>query len=128
MYKVEDKDCGIIYIGETKFKMKKRIDQHKKDVQFRRTLSSAIARHVEQSEHEMDWDSVECLENEKRTIPRKILESVHMRANRERCFNLNEGIGVTYVYGKGNWLRRQRQKGLKKEKQAVFISSALLET
>ena len=78
VYKVECKDCDKIYIGETKFNMKK------KDVQFRKTLSSAVARHVEQCEHKMDWGSLECLENEKRTIPRKILESTHMRANRER--------------------------------------------
>jgi GIY-YIG catalytic domain. len=30
VYKVKCKDCDKIYIGETKFKMKKRIDQHKK--------------------------------------------------------------------------------------------------
>jgi hypothetical protein len=41
-----------------------------------------------------------------RKIPRKILESAHIGANRERFLNLNEGIGVTGVYGKGNWLRR----------------------
>ena len=85
--------------------MKKRIDQHKKDVEY----SSAIARHVEQLDHEMDWTNSECLEKEKRLIPRKILESAHIRANRERCLNLNEGIGVTDLYGKGNWLWRERE-------------------
>ena len=38
VYKVKCKDCDKIYIGETTFKMKKRIDQHKKDVQFGRTI------------------------------------------------------------------------------------------
>ena len=37
----------------------------KKDVQFGRTISSAIARHTEQLEHEMDWANTECLEKEK---------------------------------------------------------------
>ena len=50
--------------------MKKRIDQHI-SVQFGRTISSAIARHAEQLEHEMDWANTECLEKEKRLIPRK---------------------------------------------------------
>ena len=59
----------------------------------------------------MDWGNTECLEKEKRLIPRKILESAHIRANRERCLNLNEGIGVTDVYGKGNWLKRGREEG-----------------
>ena len=101
------------YIGETKLKMKRRIDQHKTDVQFGRTISSALARHTQQLAHEMDWANAECLEKEKRLIPRKILESAHIRANRERCLNLNEGIGVTDMCGKGNWLRRGREGGIK---------------
>ena len=72
VYKVKCKDCDKIYIGETKFKMMKRTDQRKKDVQFGRTINSAIARHTEQLEHEMDWANTECLEKEKRLIPRKI--------------------------------------------------------
>jgi hypothetical protein len=64
-------------------------------------LGSAIARHIEQLEHEIDWANTECLKKEKLLIPRKILESAHIRANRERCLNLNEGIGVRDVYGKG---------------------------
>ena len=51
--------------------MTKGIDQHKNYVQFRRTISSAIARHVEQLEHEMDWGSVECLEKEKSNPKKK---------------------------------------------------------
>ena len=46
----------------------------------------------------MDWANAECLEKEKRLIPRKILESAHIRVNRERCLNLNEGVGVTDVW------------------------------
>ena len=83
--------------------MMKRIQQHQKDVEFRRT-SSAIARHVEEFKHEIDWDSVGCLEKEKRLFPRKILESAHIRANNQRCMNLNDGLGAANVYGKGSGL------------------------
>ena len=53
-----------------------------------------------------------CLEKEKRLFPRKILESAHIRGNKQRCMNLNEGIGVSRVYGKGKgaWLRIRKQK------------------
>ena len=68
----------------------KRIDQYKKDVQFRRTTSSAIVRHVDQFEHEIDWGSVECIEkSKKRLFPRKHLGSTHIRANKKICMNLN---------------------------------------
>jgi hypothetical protein len=85
VYKVKCKNCEKLYIGETKFRMMKGIQQHQKDVEFRRT-SSAIARHVEDFKHEIDWDSVGCLEKEKRLSPRKILESGHIRANKEKMY------------------------------------------
>ena len=71
--------------------MRKRIDEHKKNVEFRRTSNSAIARHVhvEEFNHEIDWDKVMCLEKENRLFPRKILESAHIRENKHRCMNLN---------------------------------------
>ena len=90
VYKVKCKNCEKIYIGESKFRMMKRIRQHKKDVQFRRT-SCAIARHVEQFKHEIDWGSVECIEK-KKIVPKKSLQSAHIRANKERCMNLNDGL------------------------------------
>ena len=47
------------------------------------------------------------LEKEKRMFPRKIIEEAYIRRNKQRCLNLNEGIGVSMVYGGGEiaWLR-----------------------
>jgi hypothetical protein len=41
-------------------------------------------------------------------FPRKIIEGAYIRRNKQRCLNLNEGIGVSMVYGGGEreWLRR----------------------
>ena len=41
--------------------------------------------------------------------------------------NLNEGLGVTNIYGKGKegWLRREKESLLKKRQQAVLFSSDL---
>jgi hypothetical protein len=35
--------------------MNKRVQQHKKDVEYGRTPNSAIARHTEVFKHEIDW-------------------------------------------------------------------------
>ena len=101
----------MIYIGETKFTMEKRVQQHKKDVEYGRTANSAIARHTEEFKHEIDWTNAECLETEKRLLKEKIIESAFIKANRSRCMNLNEGLGVTTIYGKGKegWLRSGRE-------------------
>ena len=47
----------------------------------------------------------------------KIIESAYIKANRNRCMNLNEGLGVTTIYGKGKkgWLRRERESLHKKD-------------
>ena len=55
IYQVNCKDCEKIYIGETKFAMKKRIEQHKKDVNFGRT-NNMIAKHVKNSNDQIDWE------------------------------------------------------------------------
>ena len=55
--KIKCKDCHIVYIGETKFTMTKRVQQHKKDVEYGRTGKSAIARHTEQFKHKIDWSN-----------------------------------------------------------------------
>jgi hypothetical protein len=53
--------------------MRKRIEEHKKDVECRRMSNSAIARQVEEFNQEIDWDKAMCLEKEKRLFARKIL-------------------------------------------------------
>ena len=51
------------------------------------------------------------MEKEKRLFLRKILESVYIKENKERCMNLNEGIGVNKIYGRGRnvWIKRDKQ-------------------
>ena len=50
------------------------------------------------------------LEKEKRLLPRKILESAYIKENKESCMNLNEGIGVSTIYGKGKGACIEREK------------------
>jgi hypothetical protein len=40
------------------------------------------------------------------------LETAYTKEYREKCMNLNEGVGVSTIYGKGKeaWLRRKRQE------------------
>ena len=73
--------------------------------------NNAIARHVGDFNHEIDWEKTICLEKEKRLFLRKILESVYIKENKERCMNLIEGIGVNKIYGRGRnvWIKRDKQ-------------------
>ena len=77
VYQINCKDCETIHIGETQFKIGKRIGQHKKDIQYRRE-NSAVVKHVLELGHQIDWDTIECLEKEKIKIPRRIIEGCHL--------------------------------------------------
>jgi hypothetical protein len=70
-----------------------------------------VVKHVLELGHQIDWETIECLEKEKRKIPRKILEGCHIRGNRNRCINLNEGLNISAQYGEGEraWVRRGRE-------------------
>ena len=61
---------------ETKLTIEKRIKQHKKDVEFERVESNAIAKHVKEKGHKIEWDKAVVLEKEKRMFPRKIIEEI----------------------------------------------------
>ena len=57
------------------------------------------------------------MEKENILFPRKILESAYIKENKERCMNLNEGIGVSITYGrgKGAWIKRKSKEYKKKK-------------
>ena len=62
VYQIICKECDKI--GEMKFKIGKRMGQHKKDIQFRKE-NSAVVRHVLELVHQIDWQGIKCLEKEK---------------------------------------------------------------
>ena len=53
IYKIECKNCDKIYIGETKLKVQKILDQHKKDVQ-RINENIAVVNHVMEQKQTFD--------------------------------------------------------------------------
>ena len=87
-------------MGRRISKYKKKIGQHKKDVQYIRE-NSVVVNHVMEQKHPLDWERVTCLEKETRKIPRKIIEGCYIRANLDRCVNLNEGMGISKKGGRG---------------------------
>ena len=56
--------CGREYIGETGRNLRVRIGEHKYAIQ-RGNMSNAIAVHVHETEHPIDWDSARVIDREK---------------------------------------------------------------
>ena len=70
--------CGREYIGETGRNLRVRIGEHKYAIQ-RGNMSNAMAVHMHETEHPIDWDSARVIEREKHFACRKIKESLHIK-------------------------------------------------
>ena len=65
------------YVGETKRKLCKRMDEHKSTVRMADFNVSAIAEHAWNAGHGVDWNGVTILDQHKNLHPRLALEAFH---------------------------------------------------
>ena len=76
VYSVECETCGLNYIGETGQHYCDRRDQHKRDINQRKT-SNALYDHMMKNEgHKINWEKVCFLDKEKNWKGRKIKEAI----------------------------------------------------
>ena len=66
--------CPATYVGETKRKLCKRMDEHKSTVRMADFNVSAIAEHAWNAGHGVDWNGVTILDQHKDLHPRLPLE------------------------------------------------------
>ena len=64
IYKIPCKDCSASYIGESGWPLTTRLKEHKKAVAQLSKHHSALAEHVCDTGHEIDWESVSILDKE----------------------------------------------------------------
>ena len=72
-------ECLATYVGETKRKLCKRMDEHKSTVRMADFNVSAIAEHGWNAGHSVDWNGVTILDQHKNLHPRLALEAFHIR-------------------------------------------------
>ena len=56
-----------------------------KDVECKRT-NNAIAKHVIETGHSINWQNTKWIEKQKGTFPRKLLEGCYIRSNRGHLY------------------------------------------
>ena len=72
-------ECLATYVGETKRKLCKRMDEHKRAVRMADFNVSVIAEHAWNAGHGVDWNGVTILDQHKDLHPRLALEAFHIR-------------------------------------------------
>ncbi|XP_062708184.1 uncharacterized protein LOC134288193 [Aedes albopictus] len=55
IYQIPCKDCPVVYIGQTRRKVKVRIREHKNAVVSKKSNESSVAAHTVETDHEIDW-------------------------------------------------------------------------
>ena len=78
VYKIPCQNCTKCYIGETGRLLSTRIYEHEHSL---RSAKTALAEHVRNTQHKIDFSKISVLSNEKYDFRRKILEALFMRKN-----------------------------------------------
>jgi len=79
VYKISCMGCRGVYVGETKQLLKKRIYSHRYDIRHLEKDSTALAKHVKDSNHNVDLDNnISILVKEKNCNRRKIREVIEI--------------------------------------------------
>lgn len=81
VYKIQCGDCNAIYIGQTKRRLKIRINEHKNNVKHRDAHHTALSQHSIQNEHTFNFDDVKILNNETYLRKRLILEMIQIKSH-----------------------------------------------
>ena len=79
VYHIPCADCPAAYVGETKRRLGKRIDEHRRAVQKGEVEVSALAEHAWKSDHRVDWEHVSILDSSTNLHERLALEAFHIR-------------------------------------------------
>jgi hypothetical protein len=97
IYKIPCLNCPSCYIGQTKQLLKNRISQHKSDSKLP-NKTCALAHHVRDNKHIMDFNNTTILDREDILQKRLFLEMVHINKN-ENSMNFRSDINnLSIIY------------------------------
>ena len=91
VYQIPCSDCPKIYIGETGRTLDTRISEHKRDILSQKP-SSAIANHVSDKDHRINFHDSKLIFKSKNVIHRHLVESAFINLNSAISLNGNFGF------------------------------------
>ena len=82
-----------MYIGETVRTLKTRTSEHQKHTRDGNTQKSAVAEHVWNHQHDIDWDNTKVLDMNTKWTERKFMEAWYIRST-PNTFNRDKGVEI----------------------------------
>ena len=92
---VSCRDCQLMYIGETRRTMKKRMTEHQYAVKTG-DPKNGIAVHVQKTQHSIDWGAARVQATAIRYWNRRTMEAIHIR--RGQSMNFDCGLHLSPVW------------------------------
>ncbi|XP_018361286.1 PREDICTED: uncharacterized protein LOC108760014 [Trachymyrmex cornetzi] len=83
IYKIDCKNCEASYVGQTKRQLKTRIKEHKNNFKLDQSKHSVITNHMNENNHEFNWDAVNILDFESNYRKRNISEMIHIKEQKK---------------------------------------------
>ena len=121
VYSVKCETCSEEYVGETIRPLSTRMKEHKDSVQ-KKNLKSALGEHiVNNPSHAIDFEQVKAIDSHSHTIPRKVLEAIHIR-NRSPALNRQGGYDLPKVYH-SLLQQQQEERGASHQQHTALLGS-----
>ena len=92
VYQIPCKDCTSSYIGESERALKTRLKEHRRNSNQDSSTpaTSAVAEHMRETAHHIEWDQVKILDRDSRWYERGVREAIAIRKHPR---NLNRDMG-----------------------------------
>ena len=91
VYQVPCASCPEVYIGQTGRTLEHRLKEYKRALTSGTAISSAIAEHALNTNHDMDWANALVVDSHPRLHPRCALEAWHIRSQKHPM-NRQQGL------------------------------------
>ena len=87
VYEVQCADCDKLYVGQTGNSLDTRLNQHKATCHLFQMKKSALAQHMMEEDHNIDWTGAKVIAQETRWRHRLFEEAFHTQARSNRVIN-----------------------------------------
>jgi len=110
VYKIFCNNCNASYVGQTKRKVKTRINEHIKNIKVEESKHSVITKHMLELNHTFDWQNVKIMDFETNYYKRLISEMLYIKMQDNGINSVEdiEGLDSSYfnllnkTFGKNN--------------------------
>ena len=95
VYEIPRGDCKLTYVGETLCTVTDRVKEHRRAVVKGDIQVSAIASHVWQEEHKINFDKARVIDRATGMTERRVKEALHIQMRKGEVMNVDAGLTLS---------------------------------